>query len=390
MELKKRGCDMKLIIHDLSPDQWEAIKEEYGECTVISDHGTIHPCTGCFGCWNKTPGTCVMHDGYENMGMLIHHADEVIVISRYTYGGFSGFVKNVFDRSLGYVLPHFELVHGESHHQKRYDEEKPYTFIFYGHDLSESEKAAARRYARAVTTNMRTWVKNVIFRECPEDPRPEVTKNETPNSRVILLNASMRCKDGNSAKLARQLSEQLNKENETVSLARYLNQTEDLIRLLEEDSDLVLCMPLYVDGLPSQLIRLMEQMSKNYHGASKRIYVLANMGLFEPGQLVNLFEAVHQWCKAMGFEYCGGLGIGAGELVGGFMEAVPFGKWPLTKIAEGMDRLSEAIKSGTVIDDIYCGPNHFPRSLYMAIANSGWKRMAKQNGIREQDLYRRL
>ena len=74
------------------------------------------------------------------MGSLIHHVDEGVVISRYTYGGFSGFVKNVFDRCLGYVLSQFEVAGGETHHQKRYDEDKPFTFIFYGHDLNEDEK----------------------------------------------------------------------------------------------------------------------------------------------------------------------------------------------------------------------------------------------------------
>ncbi|MBR3252411.1 MAG: hypothetical protein IKF80_11960 [Erysipelotrichaceae bacterium] len=33
-------------------------------------------------------GQCVFKNSYENKNCLIHHADEVIVISRYTYGGF--------------------------------------------------------------------------------------------------------------------------------------------------------------------------------------------------------------------------------------------------------------------------------------------------------------
>ena len=54
---------------------------------------------------------------------------EVVVISKYTYGGFSGSVKGVFDRCLGYVLPQFEITKGETHHKKRFDEDKPFTFI---------------------------------------------------------------------------------------------------------------------------------------------------------------------------------------------------------------------------------------------------------------------
>lgn len=380
---------MRLIIHDLDQTQWKQIEKDYEDCEIVSDNGKIKPCVGCFGCWNKDPGKCVMNDGYENMGYLIHHAKEVIVISRYTYGGVSSFVKNVFDRSLSYVLPHFEIFDGESHHKKRYEEEKPYTFIFYGHDLSDREKESARRYVKVVSNNMHTQIKDVIFKECEEEKRPSVIKTEDPHKKVILLNASMRSKDGNSAKLSKQLSTKLKKENQIIDLARYLNNMDELVKILEESSDLVFCTPLYVDGLPSQLIRLMETMQKKYQGESKKVYLLANMGLYEDRQLVNLFEATKQWCAVMNFDYSGGLGIGAGELVGGFMNAGRFGKWPLKQIAKGMDQLSLAIDRNSKMEDIFCGPE-FPRFLYLAIANSGWKAMAKHNGITEKDLFRQL
>ena len=39
--------------------------------TVFSDNGTIRPCTGCFGCWIKTPGRCVLPDPYRDMGAYL-------------------------------------------------------------------------------------------------------------------------------------------------------------------------------------------------------------------------------------------------------------------------------------------------------------------------------
>ncbi|MCQ2563222.1 MAG: flavodoxin family protein [Mogibacterium sp.] len=166
---------MGLLIHDLSSEEWTRVSREYDGWDIVSDNGSIRPCVGYFSCWNRDPGRCAIKDGYDNMGSLIHHADEVVVISRYTYGGFSGFVKNVFDRCLGYVLPQFEVAGGETHHQKRYDEDKPFTFIFYGHDLNEDEKNSARRYVTAVCANIRGHVKDVIFRECEDLPAPERT-----------------------------------------------------------------------------------------------------------------------------------------------------------------------------------------------------------------------
>ncbi len=379
---------MKLLIHDLNKKDWEKRAKEYEGWTILSDNGSILPCTGCFGCWNRTPGSCVMKDGYGDMGYLIHHAEEVHIISRYTYGGFSGFVKNVFDRSLGYVLPHFEIVDGESHHKKRYDEEKLYTFIFYGHCLSEEEKESARRYVKAVATNMRTLVKEVVFEESEETPALAEKKKPQKTGRIVLLNCSMRKR--NSFALAKELEKRLREETILVNLSEHMKSFDGLLDLLKDARTLVFCTPLYVDGLPSQLIRLLEFFEERDWQYAKKIYVLANMGLYESGQLVNLFSAIKQWCEKTGFEYCGGLGVAAGELVGGLMQAIPFENGFTAKIAKDEDRLARAIDEGKVSEDIYSGPLCFPRWLYVAIANAGWARMAKANGIKKEELYRKL
>ena len=382
--------NMKLVIQGLPEEEWKKIGDSCIDCTVIRDHGSIHPCIGCFSCWNRTPGKCVIHDGYQNLGSLIHHADEVIVLSRYTYGGFSGFVKNVFDRCLGYVLPMFEVVRGETHHKKRYPENKPFTFIFYGPEFSEEEKDSARKYVRAVCANIRGYVKAVEFRKAQAVPHPGRNPEYPEQQKALLLNTSVRHEKGNSAMLASMLEKHLHKETETVPLMKYSSRREELIRRLDEVPDLVICTPLYVDGLPSQLIRFMEQAEKEYTGRNKRVYVLANMGLYESSQLENLFSQIRQWCNCMGFEYCGGLGISAGELIGGITAIVPFGIGPSKTCAAGIKRLGKAIEHGEKIPELFAEPWKFPRSLYILIANVSWNRAAKRNGIRPKDMYRRL
>ena len=381
---------MKLVIHDLTVKEWEKIKSEYTEDRIIADLGTIRPCVGCFCCWNKTPGQCVVKDGYENMGALIHHADEIVVISRYTFGGFSSFVKNVFDRSLGYVLPQFEVIDGETHHQKRYAEDKPFSFIFYGHDLSMEEKESACRYVKAVCANIRGHVKSVIFRECDEQPVAENLKVKKTAGRTVLLIGSMRSQDGNSVKLAEKLREQLQGDNKIIPLKRYLGNLPELFSELESAETIVLCTPLYVDGLPAQVIRFMEDAQCYSCWRPQKVYVLANMGLYESSQLINLFSAVKQWCGKLKIEYGGGLGVSAGELLGTLMEYAPFRFGPTRIAAKGMNRLADAIRQGSKTEDIYAEPYCFPRSLYIKIANTSWNRTAKKNGISPQDLYRRL
>ena len=289
------------------------------------------------------------------MGRLIHSADEVTVISRYTYGGFSGFIKNVFDRSLGYVLPQFLVVDGETHHKKRYDEDKPFTFIFYGSRFSPEEKESAERYVEAVCTNIRGFVKG-----------------------VLLLNGSMRYVSGNSQKLAEKLCGRLKRDAGIIALQK---DSGEAFERFKDASDVVLCVPLYVDGLPSQVIRFMETVRDTYQGGSKRIYVLANMGLYESEQLVNLFGTVRQWCRAMSFEYGGGLGVSAGEVIGALMPYLPWNMGSTKTIAAGMKRLAASIDAGKPAGDIYAEPHGFPRPLYIAIANVNWIRTSGRNGI---------
>ncbi len=424
--MKKNGTEgnaLGLIIHDLKPDEWTAVSRDYEGWTAVSDNGTIRPCIGCFSCWNRDPGRCAIRDGYEDMGRLIHEADEVVVMSRLTYGGFSGFVKNVFDRCLGYVLPQFEVTGGETHHKKRYDENKPFTFVFYGPDMSEEEKRSAVRYVTAVCANIRGTVKDVVFRDTgePEQPVAESAENRrtgtaaksgakaaAPNKKaagkILLLNGSMRFANGNSAKLARELVTRIEraeysyatsaadggKKTETVAVCRYLNDPEALLPAIAESSAVVLCVPLYVDGLPAQVIRLLKTAERAYRGEPKTVYVLANMGLYESSQLVNLFAAVRLWCEKTGFRYGGGLGVSAGELIGAVMNAIPFGTGPSKTMAEGMDRLADAILRGETAGEIFAEPWAFPRQLYIAIANKNWDRTARKNGLRPGDLYRRL
>ena len=324
------------------------------------------------------------------MGQLIHRAGEVVVISRYTYGGFSGFVKNVIDRCLGYVLPQFEIIGCETHHKKRYDETKAFTFIFYCHALTKEEQDSAKRYVRALCSNFRGYVKAVIFREDGQGHHPPDRRPVCPSGRTVLLIGSMRGLNGNSGKLARRLAESLMNDSEIITIQRYIHDLDSLVNTLEDAETLVLCMPLYVDGVPSQMIRLMERFGRGYQGGAKKIYLLANMGLYESCQLQSLFSAVRQWCAGMGFDYRGGLGISAGELLGELMVHLPFRFGATKKAAAGVDKLAEAINTECAISDIFAEPYAFPRALYIAIANASWNRTVKANGLQSSDLYRRL
>lgn len=139
---------MKIIVTDIE----SFAPEIEGEYRLLTPDDELIPCIGCFGCWLKTPGKCVINDGYQMLGAALGRCEELIFVCRCVYGSPSPFVKNVIDRSLGYVHPDFEMRLGEMHHKRRYDNIIKCSAYFYG-DMTNLEKLSAKRWFSAFIDN---------------------------------------------------------------------------------------------------------------------------------------------------------------------------------------------------------------------------------------------
>ncbi len=81
----------------------------------------LHPCTGCFACWLRTPGRCIIPDDAESLCRSFIAADLVISLSPLIMGLFSALLKKALDRMVPLVLPHLTMNEsGEMHHHPRY------------------------------------------------------------------------------------------------------------------------------------------------------------------------------------------------------------------------------------------------------------------------------
>ncbi len=139
-----------LIIHDISDEVFnEKLREKYPSGVIVGPDDPIKPCVGCLGCWLREPGKCVLNDNYCHMGKAVSECTEMIFISRCCYGSFSPFVKNVFDRSISYMLPLFRKKGRHSYHHRRYKNKIKCRAYFYSQDLTEEEKSAALELCKA-------------------------------------------------------------------------------------------------------------------------------------------------------------------------------------------------------------------------------------------------
>ena len=74
---------MKLLIHDLDQEEFAQIMPQpSGDTKIIANDGKIKHCIGCFGCWVKTPGACVIRDEYGDMGADLGHSRELTIVSQ--------------------------------------------------------------------------------------------------------------------------------------------------------------------------------------------------------------------------------------------------------------------------------------------------------------------
>ena len=148
-------------------------------------------------------------------------------------------------------------------------------------------------------------------------------------------------------------------------------------------------MPLYVDGIPSAALRLMEKIEQIESG-NKKIYVVANMGLYESSQISNLLSMMKCWCDKCGYEYCGGLAIGAGEMITNMVNVKNPEKGMARNTGTGMIRLANAIDRSEAIEDIYADPYKCSRSTYIFMANMSWPLHARSLGVKKKELLRQL
>jgi len=154
---------MKLVITDT-----KCFKTGDKDVVVVKDNGTIKKCAACYGCWIKTPGQCVIKDGYDNMAYLLGRSDEVVIISRCVFGSYSPFVKNVLDRSIPYMLADFSVDEdGRMYHKVRYDNE--YKLKVYFYDAKEYEKETAKELVKRNAQNFGAKEYSVSFIKAPSE-----------------------------------------------------------------------------------------------------------------------------------------------------------------------------------------------------------------------------
>ncbi len=139
-----------------------------------------------------------------------------------------------------------------------------------------------------------------------------------------------------------------------------LRSPADHAHILEQLRDAqaaVFGLPLYVDGVPSHVLRFLEEMEAfcRENGLKLRVYCVANNGFIEGKQNEPLMQVFENFCARTGLVWGGGVGIGGGVMLN------------VTRILFIVEIALLAVN--TVLSAVHTG-NFFPKEAWLSFAEN--------------------
>lgn len=169
----------------------------------------------------------------------------------------------------------------------------------------------------------------------------------------------------------------------------YVDQKRQKLLEQVDSADLVvLATPVYMDALPYLVTRALEAIGAHRSALdasakTPRLMALINCGFPEVEHTEVAMAICHAFALKAKLRWCGGLGMGAGEFIGGRpLEEVG---GAIHRVASGLEMAAEAVHRGDSVPEpakVLLGRPLVPRGLYTAIGNWGMKRRADANGQR--------
>ena len=208
--------------------------------------------------------------------------------------------------------------------------------------------------------------------------------------KIALINASPKIKNSNSELVLSDLKHYLTDKCELTEISLNFNADFDKVfNEIKSATAWVFAFPLYVDNMPSHLLKFLEWLDSERLCTEKRnIYALCNCGFYEGIQTEFAVKVVEFWCNKTGNIYGGSVGVGGGEAFGA-LQNIPVGCGPKTSIDSALSDLATAMQNGNAVENKFVNLN-YPRFLYKLGATGRWKKGIRQNGGKVKDLDKKL
>ena len=160
---------------------------------------------------------------------------------------------------------------------------------------------------------------------------------------------------------------------------------DELFEAIENAEAIILLFPLYVDSLPSGVIRFFElfQERKGKNGGKEKpFYAISNSGFPESIQSTVALEICVLFARDTGFVWNGGAAVGGGAILEGKPLEESGGR--AKNLRAGLALLAVSMSLGGGLSkqarDLIGRPL-VPKFLYVYFGNKSWRKTAEGNGV---------
>jgi hypothetical protein len=210
---------------------------------------------------------------------------------------------------------------------------------------------------------------------------------------ALFLIGSPKASGGTSKVIADHLAHRLEDVHVEVEI-KHVNEAidagkeDELLEAIDRSESVVLFSPLYIDSLPSGVIRLfelfLERKGKN-GGGNKPFYAIINSGAPESIQSTVALEICVLFARDTGFYWNGGGAVGGGAILEGRTLEESGGR--SKNLRAGLALLAVSISLGGGLSkqarDLIGRPL-VPKFLYVYYGNKLWRKTAAGNGVADR------
>jgi len=249
---------------------FEAIQSLYDEPLKMIRLGDqpITACRGCWNCWLKTPGQCVIKDQMAESYRDYVNSDTVILLMDTAQGFINHQAKAFLDRTIPHYHPYIEIVDGECHHVARYQRYPDLAFYYDQEGLTDLEGQIIEDYLYRTAYHFRSKayrIKKVDnLKLFPLEPRKPGNGNVAfasadPLNKLVIYSGSPRRSRSNSGEILKKVSEALGDRVEIRDL-KERDKWGEWSEAFKQERDVMFFMPLYVHAMPSHVMDFIERL----------------------------------------------------------------------------------------------------------------------------------
>lgn len=134
--------------------------------------------------------------------------------------------------------------------------------------------------------------------------------------KALILNGSPKKKSSTSKFLGRIMGLLLAGFEVEYASLRTKSEYRKILEQLKDTDVLVIAAPLYVDGVPSHVLEFLQQAEVfcTQNDCNFSVYAISNNGFIEGVHNKSHLQMYECWCRRAGVKWCGGLGVGGGEM----------------------------------------------------------------------------